>query len=149
MKKLLVLGAACAVLLLAACSGSADNAAPPLDVTLIATDIAYDQEQIQIKAGQRLRVALQNDGALEHDFTIETLPHSPDVRINGFDAAMLSESDHGDGHMGMDLDIHLHVVQGDRGTIEFTPTSAGEYRFYCTVAGHEEAGMIGTLVVTP
>jgi len=41
-----------------------------------------------------------------------------------------------------------HVTSpGDSATIEFTPTKAGTYEFFCTTAGHKEAGMIGTLVV--
>ena len=38
---------------------------------------------------------------------------------------------------------------GGSGTLEFTPTEPGEYEYYCTVPGHKEAGMLGTLVVEP
>jgi plastocyanin len=34
-------------------------------------------------------------------------------------------------------------------TLRFTPTQAGEYRFYCHVDGHAKKGMTGSLVVVP
>ena len=37
---------------------------------------------------------------------------------------------------------------GDSLNVEFTPSTPGEYEFFCTVAGHKEAGMVGTLIVT-
>ncbi len=43
----------------------------------------------------------------------------------------------------------LHVVAAaeSRGTLTFTPTKPGQYEFYCTVAGHKEAGIVGVLTV--
>jgi plastocyanin len=31
--------------------------------------------------------------------------------------------------------------------VRFTPTTVGEYRFFCHKGGHEKKGMAGTLVV--
>jgi uncharacterized cupredoxin-like copper-binding protein len=36
---------------------------------------------------------------------------------------------------------------GQSAMLEFTPSKPGTYEFWCTVAGHKEAGMTGTLVV--
>ena len=33
--------------------------------------------------------------------------------------------------------------------VTFTPTTPGEYRFFCHKDGHEKKGMVGTLVVVP
>ncbi len=43
----------------------------------------------------------------------------------------------------------LHVAAGPaaQGKLTFTPSKPGTYEFFCTVAGHKEAGMVGTLTV--
>ena len=48
---------------------------------------------------------------------------------------------------GDEADIDVVLQPGESGTLSFTPTEAGEYEFYCTVIGHREAGMVGTLTV--
>jgi hypothetical protein len=59
-----------------------------------------------------------SEGAADHDFTVD------------------------------ELEVHVPVAPGE--TVEVTiPEDAapGEYKFYCSVPGHEAAGMVGTLVV--
>jgi plastocyanin len=46
---------------------------------------------------------------------------------------------------GMKVDVETKSKAS--ATTEFTPTAAGTYEFYCSVPGHHEAGMQGTLVV--
>ncbi|MDA0302102.1 MAG: plastocyanin/azurin family copper-binding protein [Chloroflexi bacterium] len=43
--------------------------------------------------------------------------------------------------------MHVAAEAGRVAEIEFTPTQAGTYVFYCTVPGHREAGMEGKLIV--
>jgi uncharacterized cupredoxin-like copper-binding protein len=57
---------------------------------------------------------------------------------------------HGGHDMGDEvgpLDLHVGAAANGSGTIEFTPSQPGTYEFFCTVAGHKEAGMVGSLVV--
>ena len=55
---------------------------------------------------------------------------------------------HDMGNMGgMEPELHVAALMGQMATLEFTPTKPGTYEFFCTVAGHKEAGMKGTLVV--
>jgi uncharacterized cupredoxin-like copper-binding protein len=58
-----------------------------------------------------------NNGALPHTFTL------PDQGI-----------DTGELAAGASADVTINLP-------------AGEYRFICTVVGHEGAGMVGTLIV--
>jgi uncharacterized cupredoxin-like copper-binding protein len=130
---------------LAACSNStspADAKLPTKVLTLVATDIAFDIPVIETKPGQLVRLTLNNDGLLEHDFSIVELPLTGEV--TGGDA-------HGHGHDMSDMeeepDVHVAAMPGESNTISFTPAKPGKYEFYCTVAGHREAGMYGTLNV--
>lgn len=146
MKRMILLGLLFLTLVLAACT--ADNAAEmspkPEAVTLIATDIVYDIEQFDVNAGQTVALTLDNQGVLEHDFTIETIPLSGEVVT--LEAAGDMEG-HDMGHAADELAVHIAAPAGDHGTIEFTPTEPGQYVYYCTVSGHREAGMEGILVV--
>jgi plastocyanin len=46
-----------------------------------------------------------------------------------------------------EVDLHVAAAQGETEVGGFTATEAGEYEMYCSVPGHREAGMVGTLVV--
>jgi uncharacterized cupredoxin-like copper-binding protein len=125
MKKKLFIGTALllmalvAGLALAACAGAAATPAP-LVVNLKAEDIKYDTMSITAKVGQPVTVNVQNAGALEHSFVIDALS----VKLE-------------------------HVQAGQTATVTFTPIAAGTYESYCDVPGHKDAGMKGTLTVTP
>lgn len=38
-------------------------------------------------------------------------------------------------------------LSGSSPTVEFTPTKAGAFEYYCAVPGHREGGMLGSLTV--
>lgn len=146
MKRFTSFGVMVLLIILAACaSGSSTEMTPePKAVTLVATDIAYDLEQIEATVGQPIQLTLENQGVLEHDFSIVEIPLSGDVVTIEEPEAMES---HEMGHEEDESDVHIAVPTTDRGTIEFTPAAPGEYAYYCTVSGHREAGMEGVLWV--
>jgi uncharacterized cupredoxin-like copper-binding protein len=138
-----------------ACGGTTTAVTQPQveQVTLTATDIAYDINELDARVGRPVKVSLQNEGALIHDFSISAIPLSGEaVAVEGMDGDhdMSMMADHESMMAGMhgDGDIHVAAAPGATGTVEFTPAEAGTYEYYCTVAGHKEAGMVGTLVVT-
>ena len=45
------------------------------------------------------------------------------------------------------IPVHVAAATGHVGNVTFTPTEAGEYEYYCTVAGHKVSGMVGKLTV--
>lgn len=61
---------------------------------------------------------LVNVGVVEHDFTVTEL----------------------------DFQIRANVFETAQGTL--ADPSAGTYKVFCSVPGHEAAGMVGALVVT-
>lgn len=155
MKRIALLFILLAVLpVLVACSGddTAESASPPQAITLVATDIAYDMDRMEAGAGESIRLTLDNQGVLEHDFSITEIPLSgeaaavdPAGEMAGHD--MASDMAHDMGHMTDQPAVHVAAPSGDQAGVEFTPATPGEYEFYCTVPGHREAGMRGILVV--
>ncbi|HEY3365970.1 MAG TPA: cupredoxin domain-containing protein [Symbiobacteriaceae bacterium] len=45
------------------------------------------------------------------------------------------------------LGAHLHLRPGEKGQVRLSPKKAGSYEIVCTLPGHKEAGMVGTLLV--
>lgn len=127
---------------LAACGGTEPEGMPAVELSLTATDIAYDVNRLEVMAGQRVKLTLHNTGALEHDFSIMEMPHTGEVM-----AEEMEDAAHGH-EMTLDPEVHVAAPIGDSRRLEFTPSTPGEYEFFCTVEGHKEAGMVGTLVVT-
>jgi len=68
-------------------------------------------------AGSDVTITFTNTGVLQHDFVIEDTDFGTDLIDNG---------------TSVDLVVNL---------------PAGSYTYYCTVAGHRDAGMEGTLTV--
>ncbi|MBI3972073.1 MAG: cupredoxin domain-containing protein [Chloroflexi bacterium] len=87
------------------------------EISLRATEFAYAPAQVRVAGPGEIKVTLDNRGVVEHDFTIE-------------------------GAQGK-----LLVKPGATGSAIFQVAKAGTYTFACTVPGHKEAGMKGTLTV--
>jgi uncharacterized cupredoxin-like copper-binding protein len=51
------------------------------------------------------------------------------------------------GEAAVEPVLHVAAEPGATNRLSFTPTKPGTYEFMCTVAGHKEAGMAGTMVV--
>lgn len=149
----LTAGALVIITLIAAACGDDDDEATPGDdssgdVTEISVtmsdELAFDPADFEIKAGERVRLNIDNGGTALHDFTIEEIA-AEDVMAEGGSTAATG------GHGGMDMgefDLHLALDGGKSGMLEFTPMEPGEYQFMCSENGHAEGGMMGTLVVT-
>jgi plastocyanin len=82
------------------------------------TDIAYDTTELTSKPG-KVTIDFTNPAALEHDVAIAE---------DGKEIAKSETIAEGETSVSADL-------------------AAGEYTFFCTVPGHAEAGMEGTLTV--
>ncbi len=144
MKRMIVVFIVVAVLL-AACSSDVPTSDSITEITLTARDIAYDVNRLEVVAGQPVRIIMRNEGALEHDFSIREMPHTGEVMAEEGEGGMAG---HDMGDMDMEPEIHIAPPMGESLSVEFTPSTPGEYEFFCAVAGHKEAGMVGTLIVT-
>lgn len=110
------------------------NGATEVDVEMV--DIDYSVDQLQATAGEALTINFSNTGALEHDFAIESEGFSNTSASGGEDLS------------GQDYPIRYLLQPGEEGSFTFTPSEAGEYDFFCSIPGHREAGMAGTLTVS-
>jgi uncharacterized cupredoxin-like copper-binding protein len=139
-----------AVAILAGCQGAEPTPAPDVvGVTINMADIHYDTQTIEVEAGNVLVITLINEGVLEHDFVVDELPMAGPPHIHEMDeAGGEHEHDLGQTATAGEPDLHFAAMPGTISTATLTPTEPGRYPFYCSVAGHKEAGMEGILVVT-
>ena len=91
-------------------------------ISVTASEFEFSPSTLTVAPGETVRVELANDGQIAHNFTVET------------------------------LDASTATIQpGKTSTLTFTaPEESGTYpiRFVCSVPGHEDAGMIGEIVVS-
>jgi nitrite reductase (NO-forming) len=74
---------------------------------------------------------------------------SPPVSRNVRDIAIVLSSDDIQHDFTIDeLDAHVAADASDSAEGGFTADETGTYTFYCSVEGHREAGMEGTLTVS-
>jgi uncharacterized cupredoxin-like copper-binding protein len=123
------------VLAIVACGGATPAR---LDVTV--REFSFGPGELHAKANQPVELHLTNEGQLQHDWTVEGMPAS---------AMRAHDTGHHDMASMPSGAVHTMAEHGTTSTIAFTPTKAGSYTYYCTVAGHREAGMQGTLIVDP
>ena len=120
--------------------GDEEQGAPPRALSLTMSDLAFEPETITVREGERVEVQLTNTGSMEHDFTIDDLPLEGLRSSGGTQAA-------GHAHHEADAALHIALAARDVGSLEFAATESGAYEYYCSVAGHREAGMSGVFVV--
>ncbi len=92
--------------------------AAPQKVRVEAKEFAYVPNRITVQAGRPVEILLVNRGVIEHDFVIDRFKVKTGL-----------------------------IKPAQSGTVTFTPSAKGTFPFYCSVPGHKEAGMTGTLVV--
>jgi uncharacterized cupredoxin-like copper-binding protein len=130
------------ILALAACGSTGASSTTPQSFAITAKEFGFTPAQITVAAGQPVELTFQNTGAVEHDWSVR------EIDLVGNPAAT---EESGGGHMMGDMHDapKLHVAAGPagQGKLTFTPSKPRTYEFFCTVAGHKQAGMVGTLTV--
>lgn len=88
------------------------------DHTVTSVDNDFDTETIEARPGDT--ITLTNEGFAQHDLVVDELGIATDLLNNGQSMTITIPED----------------------------AEPGEYEFYCSVPGHKEAGMVGTLTIT-
>lgn len=102
-------------------------------------DMKMAPNHIDVREGDTLRIRAINAGQVLHEIVIGT---TDDLKAH---AEMMKK------HPGMEHDepYMAHVSPGKRGEIVWTFNRPGNFEFACLIAGHFEAGMRGTIRVSP
>ncbi len=93
------------------------GAAPP---TLTATEFKWAPKEVTVAAGE-VTFTVTNKGTIEHNFVIEDAKKKVLKQVDGIQPGK-----------SMQIKVSLKV---------------GKYAIVCSVPGHREAGMVGTLIV--
>jgi uncharacterized cupredoxin-like copper-binding protein len=87
------------------------------------------------------RLVFVNNGQIEHDVTIAGITtDGKTAEGHGHE-----EASHAMGQLAAGT-VHVSAHAGDRAAVDFTP-KAGTYEYACTLPGHKDAGMRGTLTI--
>ncbi len=98
-------------------AATAPTSTAATEVHLNVSEWSFSPKQLQLPAGQPVSLVLDNAGKLEHDVTIPS------------------------------LNVSLKAPAGKSATQIITPTKEGTFDFLCSIPGHKEAGMQGTVMV--
>ena len=89
-------------------------------IMVTGADFKFEPSEITARPGERLRIIFVNAGMAPHNLAIE----------------------------GLDVTTQT-IGPGQQSAVEFTVPAEGEYPMtvFCSVPGHREQGMVGTLIV--
>jgi uncharacterized cupredoxin-like copper-binding protein len=119
-------------------AGEAKEAKRSIDVGM-ADNMRFTPDRIDVRQGETIRFVVKNTGKVMHEFVIGTKAE------NGKHAELMVKFP----NMEHDEPYMAHVPPGKTGEIVWTFNRAGEFEFACLIAGHYQAGMVGTIKVAP
>jgi len=97
----------------------------------------FEPARIEVRRGEQIRFALQNDGGGPHEFVLATAAEN---RKHADEMKKLPEMEHDDPN--------AKRVQASTGAeLVWKFTKRGEFQFACVIPGHYDAAMFGTIVV--
>ena len=102
-------------------------------------NMRFSPSRIRVREGDTVRFVIENHGRLLHEMVIGTR------QVLDEHAQMMMKfpnMEHDEPHMA-------HVGAGKRGSIIWTFNRPGNFDFACLIAGHYQAGMRGSIKVTP
>ena len=133
-------------LAVAACGGADGDgraaATPPAPaapvehaLTVRAFEWGFEPQAIVLRRGEETRIVLENDGSTLHNLNVDGI----DVETGESRSTGPLSGDEGELFVGAEA--------GQQGRLSLVPQEAGTFTFYCTISGHRELGMEGTLTV--
>lgn len=101
-------------------------------------DMRFSPAAITVREGETVKFVVRNRGRQMHEFVIGTKQE-----LEAHAALMLK-------FPGMEHDepYMAHVAPGKSAELVWTFNRPGDFEFACLIAGHFQAGMVGTITVT-
>ena len=100
-------------------------------------DMRFTPDRLDVTLGETVRFVVHNTGRVMHEFVIGT------KHENARHAELMVKFP----NMEHDEPYMAHVAPGKVGEIVWTFNRPGQFEFACLIAGHFQAGMIGTITV--
>lgn len=108
------------------------------NASVVMQEYSYQPETLRFKSGVAYKLELLNTGKAKHYFT------APEF----FKAiATRKVQSNVDGEIKAPYFSALEVYPGRSLDLYFIPVTPGRYTLHCTIAGHQEQGMHGTIVI--
>lgn len=119
-------------------AGDAKAVSRTIAISMI-DQMRFAPDRIEVRQGETIRFVLRNDGKLMHEFVIGTKKE-----LDEHAALMVKfpNMEHDEPYMS-------HVASGNTGDVIWKFNRAGDFDFACLIAGHYQAGMVGTIKVRP
>lgn len=119
-------------------AGDAKAATRTIEIRMT-DNMRFAPDRIEVREGETVRFRIVNAGKLLHEMVIGTKQE-----LDAHAEMMMK-------HPGMEHDepYMAHVGAGKRGEMVWNFNRPGTFQFACLIAGHYQAGMTGTIVVTP
>jgi uncharacterized cupredoxin-like copper-binding protein len=96
-------------------------------------------KEITVRRGQVVRFVAENEGQILHEMVLGT---REELEKHAALMKKFPGMEHDEPYM-------VHVKPGKSGEIGWKFTRTGTFRFACLIPGHYEAGMVGSINVTP
>jgi uncharacterized cupredoxin-like copper-binding protein len=117
-----------------------DKHAVTRTITIDMTDnMRFTPDSITVNEGETVRFTVRNKGRMLHEMVIGT---TGELKAHAALMAKYPNMEHDEPYM-------VHVDPGNTGEIVWNFNRPGEFEFACLFAGHYQAGMRGTITVTP
>jgi uncharacterized cupredoxin-like copper-binding protein len=100
-------------------AGCGEPLPPERSLTVVATEMRFEPDELRAKVGEQVFIRMDNEGEEAHNLILE-LPNA---------------------------DRQISANPGTSGVLSFRATEPGEYRFYCSIPGHED--QTGILIIEP
>jgi uncharacterized cupredoxin-like copper-binding protein len=117
-------------------AGDAKAAKRRIDIKMLDT-MRFEPDRIEVKLGETVRFVHHNMGQVMHEFVIGT-----QKELDEHAALMVKFP-----NMEHDEPYMAHVAPGKTGEVIWHFNRAGDFQFACLIAGHYQAGMVGSIRV--